>query len=196
MHNRRFLSTSLCRQWLAMMLLLCCTMVFEEGVFAEGSATDSLWSRAQDTVKQTWQSENYELFIPVRTWHNPSYYSDEQLDSFNNDPLGLGIGKYRFDEYGNWHALFTAAFLDSHEAVEPYAGYAFEKMWRPMTDFRVGVGYSVGVTMRRNENYLPFPAILPLMSVEYQRLSVQATYIPGYNGNGNILFTWLRWQIK
>jgi palmitoyl transferase len=38
--------------------------------------------------------------------------------------------------------------------------------------------------------------IAPLLSIEYKQLALQSTYIFGGNGNGNILFTWLRWQIQ
>ena len=60
--------------------------------FAEDLAGSSIWSRAQDSLSQTWQSENYELYIPVDTWHNRSYYTKEQTDSFNEQPWGLGVG--------------------------------------------------------------------------------------------------------
>ena len=56
-------------------------------------------------------------------------------------------------------------------------------------------GFTVGVTARSDYSYIPFPAILPLVSVEYRRLALQATYIPGGHNNGNVLFGWLRWQL-
>ncbi len=163
--------------------------------FAEESAQLGMLSRVQDTLSQTWQSPNYELYIPVSMWHNRSYYSAEQIETYNEQPWGLGVGKYRFDEDGDWHALYGMAFLDSHSKVEPIVGYGFQKMWRPTNDFRLGAGYTVGFTARENMNYLPVPVILPLASIEYKRIAVQSTYIPGFSGNGNILFTWLRWQL-
>jgi palmitoyl transferase len=177
-------------------LLAIVTIFLSITAFAEDAATESMWSRAKDTVAKTWQSEDYELYVPLYTWHNRHFYSDKQIDSYNEYPLGLGVGKYRFDEDGDWHALYAMAFLDSHNDVEPFAGYGFEKIWRPTGDFRIGAGYTVGFTMRQNENYVPMPAILPVASIEYRRLSVQSTYVPGFNGNGNILFTWFRWQTK
>jgi palmitoyl transferase len=131
----------------------------------------------------------------VNTWHNRNYYSAEKIDSYNEQPWGLGIGKYRFDDDGDWNALYVMAFADSHNKIEPIVGYGFQKMWRPTDNFRLGAGYTVGITIRDEMNYVPIPVIAPLVSVEYKRLSLQSTYIPGGNGNGNILFTWLRWQI-
>jgi palmitoyl transferase len=165
--------------------------------FAEDLAGSSIWSRAQDSLSQTWQSENYELYIPVDTWHNRSYYTKEQIDSFNEQPWGLGVGKYRFDDDGNWNGLYAMAFIDSHNDIEPVAGYGFQKIWHPTVNFRLGAGYTAGFTMRESTNYIPFPIILPLLSAGYKQLDMQTTYVPGVGkGNGNILFTWLRWQIE
>ncbi|VDY33948.1 Lipid A palmitoyltransferase PagP precursor [Morganella morganii] len=52
----------------------------------------------------------------------------------------------------------------------------------------------LGVTARDDYHYIPIPVPLPLASVEYNRLAIQATYIPGTYNNGNVLFMWARWQ--
>jgi len=177
-------------------LLLTLTMLLiPTASFAEGPVNNGIGPRIQDALSQTWQSPNYELYIPVNTWHNRHFYSDEKIDSFNEHPWGLGIGKYRFDEDGDWHALYAMAFMDSHNYLQPVAGYGFEKIWRPADDVRLGVGYTVGLTARQDMYYLPIPGILPLVSAEYKSIAVQSTYVPGGNGYGNILFTWLRWQM-
>jgi palmitoyl transferase len=163
--------------------------------FAEGSDNEGVWSRFKNSVSQTWASEDYELYIPINTWHNRSFYSSEQINEFNERPWGLGVGKYRFDEDGNWHALYIMAFQDSNNELEPLGGYAFQKIWRPNDDWRLGLGYTVGVTMRHDSHYLPIPLILPLLSVKFKELAVQSTYVPGGEGHGNILFTWLRWEL-
>ena len=74
--------------------------------FGEESKKSSLWSDIQGSLSQTWQSKNYELFIPVNTWHNRSFYSTEKIASYNEEPWGLGMSKYRVDEAGNRHSLF------------------------------------------------------------------------------------------
>jgi len=163
---------------------------------ADEAANMSTWSYIQDTLSLTWNANDYELFIPVNIWHNRSYYNSEKIDSYNENPWGLGLGKYRYDNDGDWHSLYVMAFSDSHKDIEPVAGYAFQKMWRPGNDFRLGAGYTVGVTMRQDFNYLPIPIAAPLASIEYKQLALQSTYIFGGEGNGNILFTWLRWQLK
>jgi palmitoyl transferase len=183
--------STLRRALVALALLLPCTMLL-----AAEPVKSSVLSIVEDSLSQTWQSKNYELYIPLNTWHNRSYYSAEKIDSYNEQPWGLGLGKYHFDDDGDWNALYAMAFADSHNKIEPIIGYGFQKMWRPSDNFRLGAGYTVGITIRDEMNYVPIPVIAPLVSAEYKRLSLQSTYIPGGNGNGNILFTWLRWQIK
>ncbi len=180
------------KRWLIALFILMTSTT----VFAEEPAELGLWSRVQDSLSQTWASTNYELYIPVNTWHNRNFYSSEKIDSYNERPWGLGLGKYRFDEDGDWHALYVMAFQDSHDDLEPIAGYGFQKTWRPADVFRLGVGYTVGVTMRQKQDYVPIPVIAPLFSVEYKQMAVQSTYILGSHGHGNILFTWLRWQLQ
>ena len=119
--------------------------------FAENS---TILSDMQDSLSQTWQSKDYELYIPVNTWHNRSYYTDEKIASYNEQPWGLGTGKYRLDAEGDWHSIYAVAFLDSHSKIEPIVGYGFQKIWRPNDVIRLGLGYTVGVTLREDSNYL------------------------------------------
>ena len=163
---------------------------------AEDQESNSVWSRAQDSLSQTWQSTNYELYVPVNAWHNRNYYSSEKIDGYNEHPWGLGVGKYRFDDDGDWNSFYAMAFSDSHRKLEPVVGFGFQKMWQPTDNFRLGAGYTLGLTLREDMHYLPIPVIAPTFSVEYKQLAVQSAYIPGGEGNGNILFTWLRWQLK
>jgi palmitoyl transferase len=155
-----------------------------------------MWNSARDTLDTTWQSQQTELYVPLHTWHNRRMYTAEKIDSYNENPWGLGLGKYRYDEAGNWHALYAMVFMDSHNKIEPIAGYGYEKIWRPSENWRLGAGFTAGLTARQDYKYVPIPLILPLLSVEYRRFSLQTTYMPGSGkGNGNILFTWMRWQL-
>lgn len=164
--------------------------------YAESTSGDSMWGRIENSLSATWSSNDYELYIPIHTWHNRNYYSSNKIDQYNEQPWGLGIGKYRFDRDGDWHGLYAMAFSDSHSNIEPVAGYGFQKMWRPSDNWRIGGGYTLGLTLRKSTDYVPIPVVAPLFSAEYKQLAIQSTYIPGGNGNGNILFTWLRWQLK
>ncbi|WP_084637741.1 lipid IV(A) palmitoyltransferase PagP [Paludibacterium yongneupense] len=152
-------------------------------------------SSLETAMLDTWHSDKYELYIPLHTWHNRRMYSSENIARYNENPFGLGVGKYRFDSDGNWHGLYAMAFMDSHHDVEPIAGYGYQKMWYPGGDWRLGLGYTVGVTMRQDYSYVPIPLVLPLFSIEKGGVALQSTYMPGTGkNNGNVLFTWLRWQ--
>jgi palmitoyl transferase len=86
------------------------------------------------------------------------------------------------------------AFLDSHRAPQPTAGYAFQKIGRPTENTRLGVGYTIFLTSRKDILHrVPFPGVLPLVSAGYGKSTLFATYIPGGKGNGNVLFMFGKW---
>jgi palmitoyl transferase len=176
-------------------LILFALVIQPAKTFAGDVGSPSIWNQLQSTVSETWESSDHELYVPINTWHNRNYYKSEKIEQFNEQPWGLGLGKYRFDEDGDWHAIYGIAFLDSNNDVEPIAGYAFQKTWRPIADVRVGAGYTVGITLRKDLDYVPLPVVAPLFSMAYKKLAVQSTYILGGDGFGNILFTWVRWQM-
>lgn len=156
----------------------------------------NLWLRLIRDISLTWKSPSQELYIPLNTWHNRWTYDDEKIESYNERPWGIGYGKYRYDEDNNWHAVYAMAFMDSHNSVEPIIGYGYQKMWIPgeMDGWRFGIGFTASITARNEYHYIPIPLPLPLLSIEYNRFSLQTTYIPGTYNNGNVLFTWMRWQ--
>jgi palmitoyl transferase len=162
---------------------------------ANAPAKPSLWDKVKKTTAATWDSRQYELYVPLHTWHNRRHYDADKIAGYNENPWGLGIGKYRFDDQGDWHGIYVMAFLDSHSRVEPVSGYGYEKMWRPNANWRIGAGFTAGVTARQDYHYLPIPLILPLLSIEYKRFALQTTYIPGGHNYGNVLFTWARWEL-
>ena len=190
--NSPQLSISYCRTAITLL-----AMVVSTTSSAEEQTKSGIWSDVQDSLSQTWQSKYYELYIPVNTWHNRNYYSAEKIASYNEQPWGLGLGKYRLDAEGDWHGIYAMAFLDSHNQIEPIVGFGFQKIWSPTDVIRLGLGYTAGVTLRNNSNYLlPIPVVAPLLSIGYKDLAVQSTYIIGGEGNGNVLFTWLRWRLE
>ncbi|CAK9885760.1 MAG: Lipid A palmitoyltransferase PagP [Candidatus Erwinia impunctatus] len=181
----------------ATILLLCC--VFTQPVMAATLASNisDAWQSFSDDVSETWhQPTHSELYVPAITWHNRLTYDKEKTDRYNERPWGLGGGVSRYDEVGDWHGLYLMVFKDSFNKWEPIGGYGWEKIWRPASDpaFRLGLGYTVGVTARDNWKYIPIPVLLPLASVGYGPATFQMTYIPGTYNNGNVYFAWLRWQ--
>jgi palmitoyl transferase len=158
------------------------------------AAPTTWWQGVEANMADTWQSKKYELYIPLHTWHNRADYTGEQISGYNETPWGLGAGTYIFDKDGDWHAWYAMAFLDSHSRVEPIAGYGYQKIWRPAGEWRLGAGFTTGFTARADYHYYPIPIVLPLVSIGYGRVALQTTYIPGGQGYGNVLFTWLRWE--
>ena len=79
--------------------------------------------------------------------------------------------------------------------LETIAGYAYLYNWDldNSGDWKVGVGYTLSLTQREEYMYIPVPLPLPIASLTYQRLSLQAAYIPGVKNDGNVLFAWLKW---
>ncbi len=167
---------------------------------ANASFTESVrngFSTLNDNIAQTWdEPQHYDLYIPAITWHARFAYDKEKTDRYNERPWGAGFGVSRWDEKGNWHGIYLMAFKDSWNKWEPIGGYGWEKTWRPLTDdnFRLGLGYTVGVTARDNYNYVPIPVLLPMASIGYGPATFQMTYIPGTYNNGNVYFAWMRFQ--
>lgn len=159
---------------------------------------ENLWNKAKYNVSETWQSDTYDLYVPFYAWHNRLAYDDEHIEKYNEEAWGLGIGKYRYDKDGNWHGLYAIAFKDSNSYLETMFGYAYQKNWfvNCNRDFRVGLGFTVGVTQRHEYSYIPVPLPLPIAGIEYGRFALQAAYVPGVKNDGNVLFSWFRFRIN
>ena len=134
-----------------LLLLLCLPSLAN----AEDGLASKILFAIKTELSQTWESEYSELYIPVNTWHNRNYYSKEKIEDYNERPWGLGAGKYRYDEDGDWHGIYAFAFLDSHSDVEPIAGYGFQKVWRASDNIQLGVGYTAGLALRKDSDYVP-----------------------------------------
>ncbi|MDI9817977.1 MULTISPECIES: lipid IV(A) palmitoyltransferase PagP [unclassified Legionella] len=145
-------------------------------------------------LHQLWNEGNNELYVSGYAWHNRFTYPRDKVDSYNELAWGGGLGKGLYDEDGDWHGLYAIAFLDSHKNVEPAAGYAFLKVAHLGPNTRLGAGYTILVTMRPDIfNNVPFPGVLPWISLNYRHLTLSATYIPGSGHAGNVLFLLGKW---
>jgi palmitoyl transferase len=177
-------------------LAVCCTAVFLSSAWADAPQADETagwYDRAKASLKRTWKDGTAELYLPLYSWHLPWAYTQEQVDNYNTYPLGLGIGRGRYDEDGDSHAFYVIGFQDSHSKPEYQLGYIYKTYWPISGDLKAGLGYTVFLGARSDwNNYMPFPGILPVASLEYSKVSLDATYVPGGDGNGNILFIWAR----
>lgn len=149
----------------------------------------------QDEFLGTWNSENWEFVVPVNTWHNRWVYDHKKAHTFNERPWGFGVGKYRYDASGNRHSLVGLTFQDSHDSPEPTFAYGWQKIWRQGETIRPSLGLMGGVTFRKDYDWMPLPAILPVIGVDIGPFSFENTYVPGLGGNnGHVLFTWITWR--
>lgn len=155
---------------------------------------DTAWTHA----KTTWETGNTELYLPFWTHHMRFGYDAEKIDQFNEFPAGLGLGKGRYNSNGNWESIYAMGFLDSRSNPSFMAGYAWAPTWEVGSDVKVGVGLTGFLMSRSNYwNGIPFPGVLPIASVTYKQLAVQAAYIPSTRRNdGNVLFVWGKWTFE
>lgn len=153
---------------------------------------DSVWDSFTGKVQSEWDKSwngKTDLYVPLHTWHNRRTYDADKIAGFNENPWGLGFGKSYKDADGDWHGFYAMAFKDSHNKVEPMAGYGYTKNFT-RNDFSAGIGYTVFVTARDDFSYIPIPFALPIVSLGYKDFTISGTYIPGKHNNGNVAFFW------
>lgn len=161
-------------------------------------AEETWYEEAGRRFSETWKEGQVEAYIPFLSWHMPFAYSAEQISTYNQYPKGFGLGKGRYNSSGNYEGMYGMVFQDSHSQAEYLVGYAWIPTW-PIkdTDLKVGVGIVGFITARADTaNYTPFPGVLPVVSLSIASFSVQAAYVPGGNGNGNVLFAWSKWTFE
>lgn len=150
---------------------------------------------ARSEVEETWRRGTTEYYFTFRTWHTPWAYSEEKNSQYQNWPPGFGIGRGHFDDKGNWHGLYAMGFQDSHFKPEWVLGYGWKKYWAGPWDTRLGLGYTAGLSARADiGHYVPFPIILPIASADLGNVSLEAAYVPGGKGYGNVMLLWVKWR--
>ena len=166
---------------------------------AEEAPDTSLKDKTVDAMKGAWnyagrildEGDNI-LYVSGYAYHGRSTYSPEKIAEFNEEAWGAGFGRTLIDRNGNSNSLFALAFLDSHSDIEAQVGYAREWRWQFAEHASVGAGF-VAMLVSRSDmfNNIPFPAILPLASIEVHRVALMASYVPklgGDGGNGDVLY--------
>uniref|UniRef100_UPI00333FD89D lipid IV(A) palmitoyltransferase PagP n=1 Tax=Castellaniella defragrans TaxID=75697 RepID=UPI00333FD89D len=175
-------------------IVLCLSVFLPAG--ARACDMQASWmQRACSRVVQIWDTGHNDLYLTGWAWHNRAMYSARKIREFNEGAWGGGYGRSIYDEDGNWQGLYFMSFLDSHARVQAMAGYGFLNIADLSPNWHVGAGYTLFLMSRKDINdYIPFPGVLPLVSVGYRKASVFATYIPGARGAGNVLFVFGKWS--
>ncbi|MHB8743836.1 MAG: lipid IV(A) palmitoyltransferase PagP [Sulfuricaulis sp.] len=147
-----------------------------------------------EEVRATWNramTGSSELYVPIHTWHNRADYSAQKISQFNETPWGIGYGRGFRDDRQNWHGFYAMAFQDSHRDIQPVVGYG--RTWDFIdhsTGWDLGLGYTALVTARKDvyTYHLPFPGVLPLVSLGKNKVTFFATYVPWIDKHGGIAF--------
>ena len=152
------------------------------------------WNDVRQNAGKTWSDGRISAYIPMNTWHNRLAYDKKKIKEYNEAPYGFGLGKYRYDEDGDWYALYAMGFKDSNYHLQTIFGYAYQHNWYldEEKNWRFGVGYTLNLTQRVEYMMIPVPLPLPIAGFGYKYFNIQAAYVPGIKNDGNVLFTWLR----
>lgn len=138
-----------------------------------------------------------DLFLTGYTWHDPHTYTAAKLATLNSHAWGFGGGKHLVDADGNDEMLYAMVFSDSHRNAQPVVGYAKQWDWRPDGGpLTLGAGYTAGLTSRADIfNNIPFPIVLPLVSIGIGSIRLYGTFLPRVShklNNGNVAFFFAR----
>ena len=164
---------------------------------ADGGMWDAFQAHLENNWEQSkraWSDGGWTLYLTGYTWHMPYAYKDSTYD-YNEFAKGGGVGRYVYDDSGNYHGLYAIAFSDSHYKPEYQFGYNWQTYWGE-SDLKAGLGYTVFFFMRSDiGGYFPLPGIVPLASIRYKKAEVMGTFIPGVGErNGNIAFFFGRYN--
>ncbi len=161
------------------------------------SATKDWLGSVSQHLQNIYQQGQPDLFLTGYTWHDPRTYTAAKLAVLNSRAWGFGAGKHLVDADGNDEMIYAMVFSDSHRNAEPVVGYAKQWDWRPDDGtFTLGAGYTVGVTSRADIIHnIPFPIVLPLVSVGIGPVRLYGTFLPrvsSHLNNGNVAFFFAR----
>lgn len=148
---------------------------------------NSFTQTAKDNIVTTWKQGRLELIVPANTWHNRASYNREQIDSYNERPWGAGLAKTYTDERDNRHRLLALVFLDSFKQPEPTMGYSWQAVWWADHTVRPTLGFVAGITLRDSYDWIPIPAVIPVVGIDIGPFSAETTYLIGFD----VLFSWV-----
>ena len=100
------------------------------------------------------------------------HFGECQPVKCNQRNHGLGI------EYSTPRYYLTAGELINSVNDQSYYLGGGQRWERRYGDFKAGIGYFAGLVRYPSADLYLIPALLPVASVTYDRLSIDATYIP------------------
>ncbi len=143
-------------------------------------------SPACRSVVETYGDGKTGVLVSGYAWHLPFTWTPERRAQLNAEAWGGGIIRTAEDPDGDTHSLFAMAFRDSHYHVQWNIGYEHSTYWGPRSGLQPGIGYTALIVKRPDiAQGVPFPAVLPLLSLRYGDATLFTTYIPTLNGGIN-----------
>ncbi len=175
------------------------TLVLFSIFFSPALSAMSFIDKAKVRVNAIIDKGDWELYVPLYTYHMPYAYSPEKISQYTHIPLGIGLGKGSYNKNNNWEGIYGMTFKDSHGIYQYMAGYAWIPNWNLSNNgnWKIGAGATVFMMSRQDiNNYIPFPGLLPVGSISYKKANLQTAFVPGGDGFGNVLFTWAKWSFN
>jgi palmitoyl transferase len=143
-------------------------------------------------VVDTYDNGKAELMVSGWAWHTPWTWTAEKRAEENALAWGAGLARTVEHPNGDTDIVYVLLFNDSHYELEYNLGYAWSTYWGPRSGVQAGLGFTAMLIARPDlMNGWPFPAVLPLGSLRYDRTTLFATYIPNFNGginNGSVFY--------
>jgi palmitoyl transferase len=143
-------------------------------------------------IADTYENGERGILVSGFGWHLPSTWTPERRAELNQNAWGGGLARTVEEANGDTHDVFFLAFLDSHENIEFQVGYAWSTYWGPRDGVQAGLGYTAMIVQRPDIfSGVPFPAVLPLFLLRYQKATLLSTFIPTLNSginNGSVLY--------
>ncbi len=162
---------------------------------ARAAECADLWDWVNTACRRladTYENGGNELLVSGYAWHLPWTWTPEARAQENQYAWGGGWARTKERENGDEDTVFFLVFSDSHREPEFNLGYGWSTYWRARDSVQPGLGYTLMIVQRPDiANGIPFPAILPLFSLRYQKFTLLSTFIPTLNGginHGSILY--------
>jgi palmitoyl transferase len=142
-------------------------------------------------LADTYNNGGNQLLLSGYAWHIPFTWTPEKRHEENPYAWGGGLGRSVERENGDTDTVFFLVFSDSHSKPEYQMGYGWSTYWGARTGIQAGLGYTAMIVARNDIfNGLPFPVVLPLASLRYDKATLFSTYIPSLGGvnHGSVLY--------
>ena len=156
---------------------------------ASAAECSDLWdwlNTACRHIADTYKNGGNTLLVSGYAWHTPWTWTPERRAEENELAWGAGWGRSVVNENGATETVYGMVFSDSHSKPEYNLGYAWTTFWGERESIQAGLGYTALIIARTDiAKGWPFPAILPLAALRYDRVTVYTTYIPNFGGGIN-----------